>query len=122
MISTRAASSLIVSGLMFASWYAPANAASFNCRYARLPAEVAICQDGDLGVMDEGMANNYFKIRRVLPAEGRVALKRGQNVFIARRNACGYNASCISRLYMRRINSMCRLADDYGYNCDEIDD
>lgn len=107
---------------VFAAGSAAVEAASFNCRYAKLPAEVAICQDDELHGLDERMASVYFTLRRLLPYDGRAELKGGQNAFIARRNACGYDTDCVARSYRIRIKRMCRLANDYDLDCDEFGD
>ena len=100
----------------------PAQAASFNCAYAKLPVEVAICQDSDLESLDERMANYFFKLRELLPRSAIARLRREQNSFIARRNHCGYNGDCISNAYENRIARMCRTANVYGLDCDEFGD
>ena len=37
-------------------------AQSFNCQYARKPAEVAICKFDELGNLDEQMASLYYAL------------------------------------------------------------
>ncbi|MFO1033635.1 MAG: hypothetical protein U1E15_06020 [Hyphomicrobiales bacterium] len=98
---------------------APAGAASFNCRYAASPAEVAICNSGQLHQLDEEMASIYFGLKADLPRDGVWDLKQGQRRFIARRDACGYSKGCISAAYQNRIDRMCSLADDYGLDCQD---
>jgi uncharacterized protein len=88
-----------------------AQAASFNCRYAKLPAEVAICDDAELEQLDEDMSRIYFRILEVAEGADRAELKRTQRRFIAKRNACGYNDGCIARAYERRIEF---LENNYG--------
>lgn len=77
----------------------PASAQSFNCRYAKLPTEVAICQNHELGRLDQKMASLFYGLPRHL----RVELKGSQARWLRRRNACGYNFDCIERAYRRRI-------------------
>lgn len=103
----------IPSLLLAGSWAAPAAAASFNCRYAALPAEVAICNSGQLHRLDERMASLYFGLKSDLPSDGVWELKQGQRRFISRRNACGYSKGCIANAYENRIDRLCSLADDY---------
>jgi uncharacterized protein len=109
----------IPSLLLAGSWAAPAAAASFNCRYASLPAEVAICNSGQLHRLDERMASLYFGLKSDLPSDGVWELKQGQRRFISRRNACGYSKGCIANAYENRIDRLCSLADDYGLSCDD---
>lgn len=99
-----------------------ANAASFNCRYAKSPTEVAICQDDDLQALDERMAKDYFTLGPLLPRAERARLKRTQSSFIIRRNACGYNSDCINAAYEARIAKICSIADDNDLDCDEFGD
>ncbi|AXS39416.1 hypothetical protein [Breoghania sp. L-A4] len=74
-------------------------AQSFNCRYAKLPAEVAICQDPELSDLDSRMAALYFS----LPPRVRSYESRPQKAWLSRRNRCGYNARCIADAYDDRI-------------------
>jgi uncharacterized protein len=71
-----------------------AAAQSFNCRYARLPAEVAICQDPGLRAMDRQVAKMYFEW-----GGGQVY----QRDWLRNRNRCGYNSACLRKIYESRI-------------------
>ena len=44
-------------GLVSLGLVSSAHAQSFNCRYARTPDEVAICQNGRLSDLDERLSN-----------------------------------------------------------------
>jgi uncharacterized protein len=110
----------IAIGAILAS--ASSEAASFNCRYAKSAVEVAICQDEDLQALDERMAKDYSTLGPLLPYSARSKLKRSQIRFITRRNACGYNADCISAAYEARIASICNVAEKYDLSCDEFGD
>jgi|JI10StandDraft_1071094.scaffolds.fasta_scaffold161508_2 uncharacterized protein len=122
LAKTLIKTTFLATGLVLLCHTVPSQAASFNCRYAKSPVEVAICQNDDLEILDERMASIYFTLKRLLPGDGRTQLKRGQNAFIARRNGCGYNDGCINRAYENRINRMCNLANDYDLDCDEFGD
>jgi hypothetical protein len=74
-----------------ASWAAPARAQSFNCRHAKLPAEVAICQSPELRALDSEMATDYFSLDVKRPGN--------QARWLRRRNACGYNEPCLRAAY-----------------------
>ena len=86
----------------------PAQAASFNCRYAKLPDEVAICQSDTLSALDEEMASLFYEVTDMLRRQGRWralrALKRSQRRWLRRRHACGYNFGCIRRRIVQRID------------------
>jgi uncharacterized protein len=92
-------------------------AASFNCRYAKLPTEVSICQNEDLSAFDEEMATYYSYLTSALRGSALRNLKSAQNRFIARRNACGYNAGCISTRYRARIEALCNTPGNHELEC-----
>lgn len=93
---------------MFATASAEAGAPSFNCNYARLPSEVAICQSGDLGSLDANMAGQYYSLMNdyAVPYHARKSIKREQVSWLKSRNRCGYNFSCIQSAYWGRIDRL----------------
>ncbi len=82
-----------------------ASAQSFNCRYAKLPVEVAICQNDYLAQLDEEMASTYFRTVNSMRAAGMYRAlrqyRRAHRRWLRRRNACGYDSACIARAYHR---------------------
>ena len=94
-------------------------AASFNCRYAKLPAEVAICQNEDLQTLDQDMSDSFFYYRPLLEGRALTKLNRSQRSFISRRNSCGSNTSCLENVYNARITAMCDIAEDNDIECYE---
>lgn len=92
-------------------WAALAEAQSFNCSYAKKPAEVAICKDGNLGRLDELMAATYFDVINNLTSRKAAIVKVEQSDFLRQRNRCGYNFECISGVYNYRIRELCDWAD-----------
>ncbi len=102
---------------IIAVWTVPVSAASFNCDFAKLPSELAICRDASLGALDEQMADNFYKIRQQLPADGLKRLKDGQKDFMTRRDFCGTDGDCIAGMYAERIETLCALATDYAVEC-----
>lgn len=92
-------------------WAAVAEAQSFNCRYAKKPAEVAICKDRNLGRLDELMAATYFDVINNLSSRKAAIVKAEQSDFLSQRNRCGYNFECISGIYNYRIRELCDWAD-----------
>ena len=95
------------------------HAASFNCRYAKLPAEVAICRDPVLHQLDQDMSDSFFYLRPLLSGSSLSRLNRTQRSFISRRNACGSNASCLESVYSVRIEAICSIAQDNDIECYE---
>lgn len=78
------------------------HAQSFNCRYAKLPVEVAICEDPELRDMDSRMSRLFYE----LSPYDRDGEAGPQRRWLARRNDCGYNSDCIYRAYRRRIDQL----------------
>jgi uncharacterized protein len=76
-----------------------AAAQSFDCAKARLATELAICDSARLSRLDQELAALYF----ALPYVVREEIKGSQRRWLRRRNACGYDRSCIARSYRRRI-------------------
>lgn len=77
-----------------------ADAASFDCSKAALPAEKAICGNSNLGSLDERAAGMYFLIiGSGAPTATIARVKQAQSRFVARRNACGANVDCLVDAY-----------------------
>ncbi|MGI9414222.1 MAG: lysozyme inhibitor LprI family protein [Hyphomicrobiales bacterium] len=87
---------------------ASAGPPSFNCRYAKLPAEVAICQSEDLGDLDRQMSGDYFQLINDygIPSHGRRQIKREQSRWLKSRNRCGNAFGCIRKKYYQRIDQL----------------
>jgi uncharacterized protein len=83
---------------------------TFDCGRARLLAEVAICRDPRLGSCDR-ILNAAFYEAQARAGRGAVALRRDQEAWLARRDACAGAgaqgpaavADCIGRAYDERI-------------------
>jgi len=79
-------------------------AASFNCALANTPTEHAICNNAQLGRLDEQSSGMYFQIigsSPPLPTLNQV--RNTQRSFLAQRNACGANFDCIVDSYTSQI-------------------
>ena len=93
---------------MLAPHAAEAGAPSFNCNYARLPSEVAICQSGELGDLDANMAGRYYGLMNdyAVPHRARQTIKREQVNWLKARNRCGYAFACLQSSYLQRIGRL----------------
>jgi uncharacterized protein len=80
-----------------------AHAASFNCRFARLPDERAVCADLALNDQDVRMAQLYDITRRLVPMGTRGAIMDRQVAWLRQRQACGANRQCLANAYAGRI-------------------
>ncbi len=87
-----------------------AAAQSFNCNYAKQADEVLICQNPDLGELDEEMASIYSRLMNQGRGYRFESWLRGeQSDWIAERSSCGYDRHCIRRAYRHRIHELRRL-------------
>ena len=87
---------------------ANAGSPSFNCAYARLPAEVAICKSSLLGDLDSQMASEYFTFMNNsrVPNHVRRKVKGEQINWLRWRNQCGYAHNCLQGKYWNRITRL----------------
>jgi uncharacterized protein len=79
---------------------------SFNCKYAKKPAERAVCHDAELSALDLELAglNNRAKLE-LAPGDGR-AVKKEQRDWLLDRNACGASFGCLENSYRERIHEL----------------
>jgi uncharacterized protein len=77
----------------------PAQAASFSCEHALLPAEQAICGNANLSRLDEQTAGMYFLIVGSAPQSTVTQVKAAQSTFLTRRNTCGSDIDCLVDAY-----------------------
>ena len=92
--------------LVSLSLVSSAHAQSFNCRYARTPDEVAICQDARLSTLDERLSNRFFRLRDSLPGPDRARLDREQTAWLSARHRCGSDRACVADAYLSRLSDL----------------
>lgn len=83
-------------------------AQSFNCRLARAPDEILICQDEELSRLDERMSALYFETRNRAPAPVRAEMEADQADWLASRRVCGRDVRCVRAAYNVRIAELSR--------------
>lgn len=83
-----------------------AQAQSFNCRYARSPDEVLICQSDYLSSLDSRLSRIYFQLRNDLHGGARRRLVASQSRWLASRRGCGRDFGCVKRHYQSRIRAL----------------
>lgn len=78
---------------------------SFDCGKASVPAEVAVCADGELAKLDLALAKAYLNAKeRSLDV---VSLQRDENNWRKNtRDACGTDAGCLKSAYEMRISQL----------------
>ena len=85
-----------------------AEAQSFNCRLARTPDEILICQDVDLSKLDEQMSSIFFTRRNRATPAVRAALDADQADWLVSRRACGRDYRCVRAAYVVRMDELSR--------------
>lgn len=86
-----------------------AQAQSFSCAKAGSSAEFAICNNEDLLVLDEKLASIYYlKKSNISTAPQRQEIVREQNRWIAQRNSCKLDWTCLRVRYNDRIRQLSR--------------
>ena len=80
---------------------------SFDCSSNLSPTENAICNSPELSKRDTILAERY-RLMLATPQnlESAAKLKRGQKAFLATRNACGAEVSCIQDTYRNRMMAL----------------
>ena len=85
-------------------WVGGAEAASFNCAHALLPAEETICGNANLSKLDEQTAGMYFLIIGSGAKQTTISeVRASQAKFIAQRNACGTDVDCLVDAYTSQM-------------------
>ena len=105
----HATAAVVAAALMCASSL-PASAAtpSFACTGNLLPTEAVICSDDSLAALDRALAAAYKNDIDKLAANQRGAVENAEKTWIAERNSCGTNKSCITNAYHVRITALTR--------------
>ncbi len=94
---------------------ADANAASFNCQRAELPAEQAICGNANLGSLDDRTTGMYWLIVGSGAAPATIAqVKDTQRKFLANRNACGAKVDCLVDAYTTEMMFLKNVKSNLG--------
>src|ERR1700756_1704714 len=81
-------------------------AQGFNCRLAKTPDEVLICQDQALSRLDERMTSLYSQVQRNSSGSQRAMLERDQRSWLRLRMGCERDRNCIEQSYQRRIQQL----------------
>ena len=82
------------------------SAPSFDCRRARTPDEMLICQSSKLSALDEQMASTFYRLHNTLATVQQRALAAEQQAWLRNRMSCGRDADCIENAYVRRIQQL----------------
>ena len=78
----------------------------FSCGGNLFPTEAIICSDEGLASLDRQLTAIYGSSLRNLPADEQAELKAAEGTWVAERNRCGTDKSCIRNAYEARISSL----------------
>ena len=84
----------------------PAQAQSFNCRYAHYTDEAAICQDQALGRLDNQLNSVFNSTMQRLPPQEQRRLDQAEDSWVAERRRCGADPRCITQAYQNRMHQL----------------
>lgn len=76
---------------------------SFDCTRALGRDELAVCGDIELAALDRSLSQVYYTLADSLACDERMALRVAQGEWLARRQVCDANVSCIGQAYRSRI-------------------
>jgi uncharacterized protein len=87
----------------------PAQAQSFDCRAARYPDQLTICQDSRLARLDQQLATLYRREAGTLAPDQLEQFQRHEIFFLNARRRCGENNRCLEQSYRNRIQELQNL-------------
>jgi uncharacterized protein len=79
---------------------------SFDCRSARQPDEIAICNDSTLAAKDLTLTNLYSRLKANLAPDDQRQLAAAEGAWLKSRAQCGALASCVGQAYDLRIRQL----------------
>lgn len=97
----------MVAAFLIAGASLPAQAASFDCRKAFYPDEVAVCRHPGLSQLDTEMGALWYSYSKVPYAMGASGERYDEaRAFLQRRSACGSDTACLRQAYRDRIRQL----------------
>jgi len=128
-VAARAAAAVTLAAVLTGTLTAAAVAAnpSFPCTGALTPTEKVVCSDQDLAALDRALAAAYKNKFDGLPVESGNALEEvvrslviTQKAWLAHRNACGTDRSCIRKAYVTRTAALTASVDAKDVPCRDV--
>lgn len=84
-----------------------ARAASFDCRKAHSPDEIAVCESRELSELDAVMGAYWYTYRQLPFMMGMSGMRRDEaGEFLQKRATCGPRVPCLRDLYRARIKAL----------------
>ena len=91
-------------------------AQSFNCLQATKADEIAICRSARFSSLDEQLSSMFFRLRNGLSITQQKVFTSGQQTWLGERAMCGSDASCIERIYEKRLSQLGSPVDSGGWD------
>jgi len=88
-------------------WMSPAHATSFDCTQADGPEDILICQDFELGKLDDQIAQTYADVKAAIPKKFLASFESRYNRQVKKRYDCGFDAQCIKWSYLNLQQWLC---------------
>lgn len=107
-LAIHGAAAAVTAAVFIGQSAAPAAAAtpSYSCAGSLAPTEAVICSDDSLAALDRQLAAAYTKMYASFPASERGALTSVQKTWLAQRNACRTDKTCIRNAYLARLKQL----------------
>ena len=99
----RTITALIAASAVCTALASPAGAASFDCKKAAAPDEIAICANPDLSALDSEMGGLWFAYSQIPFLMGMSGNRQDEaRAFLQGRAACGADVACLRNAYRQR--------------------
>jgi uncharacterized protein YecT (DUF1311 family) len=81
-------------------------APAYACQDSKSAAELVICQNQDLAILDIRLNATYAGVQSRMTEAELKALREQQRAWVRERDKCGANAACIRKLYQARLQQL----------------
>lgn len=107
-LALHAAAAAFIAVIFMVQSAAPTAAAtpSYSCAGNLAPTEAVICSDDALAALDRQLASAYTRMYASFPASERGTLTSVQKAWLAQRNACRTDKTCIQNAYLTRLKQL----------------
>jgi uncharacterized protein len=81
-------------------------APAYACQDSKSAAELVICQNQDLAILDIRLNATYAGVQSRMSEAELKSLREQQRAWVKERDKCGANAACIRKLYQARLQQL----------------
>jgi uncharacterized protein YecT (DUF1311 family) len=105
-VPSAAVPSAVKGGTDTAEHTSAAVAPAYACRDSKSAAELVICQNQDLAILDIRLNATYAGVQSRMTDAELKTLREQQRAWVKERDKCGANAACIHTLYQARLQQL----------------